>query len=434
MRRSLLAASALLLLALLVIFWQESRKPKPIALTPVLTGQVEYCRTCHADLPEISRSHPVQTFGCVLCHGGERLALDADLAHSTMRGGKNPSDFSVVEASCGGDNCHSGAAVDYRDHIQRATTSIQATYAGAIASLRYTFGAQPDLTARLGIYAIQALQSASGITALAAFDPARETNPAIRAFAQDCLYCHLSAQPLTGDEYSRFTGCAACHSPDLTSPPIPPSPLPLGEERGAGGSRRGAHTLTTAIPYTQCNRCHNRGNYDLRSMTFVPRDDHPTGRLSDYYQPIAQFTRCEWTLDCVDCHTRAEVMGDGSLYSSKKEIQYIQCRTCHGTLTELPKTKTLTDPDDLAFRLAFLNESAGNFESTWHLEVGDTILVTEKGEPLWNIRLLPDGTYELFGKATGEHFTFLPVMGSGCQQKADEQASQDCHKCHAVER
>ncbi|PJH75306.1 MAG: hypothetical protein CO064_07400, partial [Anaerolineae bacterium CG_4_9_14_0_8_um_filter_58_9] len=97
-------------------------------------------------------------------------------------------------------------------------------------------------------------------------------------------------------------------------------------------------------------------------------------------------------------------------------------------------TKTLTDPDDLAFRLAFLNESAGNFESTWHLEVGDTILVTEKGEPLWNIRLLPDGTYELFGKATGEHFTFLPVMGSGCQQKADEQASQDCHKCHAVER
>jgi hypothetical protein len=127
-------------------------------------------------------------------------------------------------------------------------------------------------------------------------------------------------------------------------------------------------------------------------------------------------------------------MGDRSLYSSKKEIQYIQCRTCHGTLTELPNTKTLTDPNDLAFRLAFLNESAGHFESAWHLQVGDTILVTGKGEPLWNIRPLSGGTYELFDKATGQRFTFRPVMGSGCQQKADEQASQDCHKCHAVER
>jgi hypothetical protein len=433
MRRSLLAASALLLLVLLTTLWQESRQSRPVALTPVLTGQVEYCLTCHADLPEISRSHPVKTFGCVLCHGGERLALDADLAHSTMRGGKNPSDFSVVEASCGGDNCHSGAAADYRDHIQRATTSIQATYAGAIASIRYTFGAQPDPNARMGIYAIQAPHSASGITGLAAFNPAEETNPAIKAFAQDCLNCHLSAPPLAGDEYSRFSGCAACHTPLSDSPPI------FSEN---GGSRRGVHILTTAIPYTQCNRCHNRGNYDLRTMTFQPHADQPTDspsislgqRLHDYYQPIAQFTRCEWTLDCVDCHTRAEVMGDGSLYSSKKEIQYIQCRTCHGTLTELPNTKKLTDPNDLAFRLAFLNESARHFQSAWHLEVGDTILVTEKGEPLWNIRPLPDGTYELFEKATGQRFTFRPVMASGCQQKPDEQASQDCHKCHAVER
>jgi len=420
MRRSLLAASALLLLALLVSLWQESRRPIPIALTPTLTGQVEYCRTCHADLPEISHSHPVETFGCVLCHGGERLALNADLAHSTMRGGANPSDFSVVEASCGGENCHSGAAADDRDHIQRATSSIQATYAGAIASLRYTFGAQPDLNARLGIYAIQAPHSASGITELAAFDPAQETNPAIRAFAQDCLYCHLSAQPMPGEEYSRFNGCAACHSPA----PLFDSP-PIFSENG--GSQRGAHSLTTAIPYTQCNRCHNRGNYDLRSMSFVPRSDHSTSRLSDYYQPIAQFTRCEWTLDCVDCHTRTEVMGDGSLYSNKKDIQYIQCRTCHGTLTELPKTKTLTDPNHLAFRLAFLNPVID-------LKLGDTVLVTEKGEPLWNIRPLSDGTYELFDKANGQRFTFRPVIGSGCEQKADEQASQDCHKCHAVER
>ena len=424
MRRLIVIASALLLLTLLGIAWWESRRVTPEALTPSLTGQVEYCLSCHSDLPEISKSHPVKTFGCVICHGGERLALDATLAHSSMRGGKNPADFSVVEASCGGTNCHSGAAASYNDHIARATTSIQATYAGAIASIRYTFGAQPDLTARLGATAIQDGHSTSGITSLAAFNPSRETNPAVQAFGQNCLTCHLSAQhSQTGGRYDHFTGCAACHTP--TQSTITSTPLPLAGE--GQGVRVSVHKLTTAISYTQCDTCHNRGNYDLRTMTFQARTDQPADRLHDYYQPIAQFTQCEYTLDCVDCHTRTEAMGDGNLYGSKKQIQYIQCKTCHGTLTELPQMRTLTDPNDIAFRQATLNPVVD-------LKIGDTLLVTEKGEPLWNTRLLANGTYKLVGKATGQVFSFKPVMDSGCTQDPNDQSSAACHKCHSVER
>ncbi len=387
---------------------------------------MEYCLTCHSDLAQISSSHPVKTFGCVICHGGEPLSLDAALAHSTMRGGTNPSDYAVVQASCGGDNCHSGTPANYSNHIQRATSSIQGTYAGAIASMLYTFGAQPDLTARFAVSAIQDPQSSSGITALSAFDPSKTSNPAIKLFGQNCLNCHISAQPLPGMEYARFTGCAACHTP------LTPAPLPQGEGQGV---RNQVHKLTTAIPYTQCDTCHNRGNYDLRSMTFQPRQDLPTDRSSTsseqrlhaYYQPIAQFTTCEYKLDCIDCHTRTEAMGDGSLYGSKKDIQYIRCKTCHGTPAELPLTKTLTDPNDLAFRLAQLNPAID-------LKIGDTILVTEKGEPLWNIRLLPNGTYELFDKASGERFTFKPVKGSGCTQDPSRQDSASCHQCHSVQR
>ncbi len=162
-------------------------------------------------------------------------------------------------------------------------------------------------------------------------------------------------------------------------------------------------------------------------MTFVERTDIPTKRIEDYYQPIAQFTQCEYTLDCVDCHTRSEAMGDGDLHSNQKDIQYVQCKTCHGTLDELPLTKTLTDPNDVAFRMAFLNPVVD-------LKLGDTILITEKGEPLWNTRTLPDGTYEMIGKATNQKFNFRPVMGTACEQKPDEQESQYCHECHAVER
>jgi len=409
---SLAIGSAVLLLAALGAGIVELTRQRPAPLTPTLTGQTEYCITCHAALPEISAAHPVETFGCVLCHGGERLALDEDLAHSTMRGGANPSDFTVVEQSCGGSECHSGREADRRDHIQRATTSVQSTYAGAIANILYTFGAQPDLTARYGMTAVSdgAIRSSTGVAALEAFEAASFSNPFITKFSENCTACHINAQPSEGEEYTRFTGCAACHSPI--------------EDTGEDAE---THVLTTAIPYTQCNACHNRGNYDLREMKFVSRSDHPTDRLHNYYQPIAQFVQCEYTLDCIDCHTRIEAMGDGDIHSSKKDIQYVQCKTCHGTLTELPSTMTLTDESDVAFRLAQLNPVV-------ELNVGDQVLATDQGEALWNTRVLPDGSYELVGKATGERFKFSPVMGSGCTQKPDEQASQYCHECHAIER
>lgn len=405
MHRQFFFASLLLFVASGFVLWQQNRNPKPISTTPTISGQEEYCLTCHADLPEISQSHPVETFGCVLCHGGEPLALTANLAHSTMRGGVNPSDLSVVEASCGGEMCHSGTPQVNRDHIQRITTSLQATYAGAIAQVRYAFGAQTDLNARMGIYAIDGL---------AAFNPVTERSSALQVFADNCLDCHLSSQPLEGNGYSRWTGCSACHTP-----------APRDDSTQV-------HKLTTAMPYTQCNACHNRGNYSLADMQFHARQDAPADRLHDYYQPIAEFTRCEYTLDCADCHTRQEVMGDGHVYSSKKEIQYVRCKTCHGTPDALPLTHTVTDEDDLALRMAFLNPVID-------LKVGDTILMTDKGEPLWNIRVLSGAagdrpTYELFSKATGDRFEFKPVIGSTCQQNPDEQQASSCHECHATQR
>jgi hypothetical protein len=412
MKKILTLATGLLLITLAFAWWVNSREPKPVKLIPTLTGQPEYCISCHADLPEISASHPKETFGCVTCHGGERLALDADLAHRTMRGGANPSDLSVVEISCGGSNCHSGSEAEDRHHIQRVMTSVQSTYAGAIANIRYTFGSQTDLNAHFGINAITDDQTKTGITSLSAFDPSSESNPFIQKFGDNCLTCHLNAKPREGENYARQTGCAACHSP-----------LPSGE----GWGEDAQHTLTTAIPYTQCNVCHNRGNYDLRTMTFVERTDQPTQRIEDYYQPIAQFTQCEYTLDCVDCHTRSEAMGDGDIHNNQADVEYVQCKTCHGTLTELPLTKTLTDPNDIAFTLAFLNPVV-------NLKIGDTIIVTEKDEPLWNTRVLSNGMYELIGKVTRQRFTFRPVMGSGCTQSGEDQSSAYCHECHEVER
>jgi hypothetical protein len=340
-----------------------------------------------------------------------------------MRGGANPSDLSVVQESCGGSNCHSGTAADNNNHIPRVMTSVQSTYAGAITNILYTFGAQSDLTAHYGIRAVSdsPVTTSTGVPSLETFDPSKATNPAIQKFAANCLDCHINAQPMADAQFQRFTGCAACHTP--TQPP-----LSFSESQGTQGKKL-IHVLTTAIPYTQCNTCHNQGNYDLRTMTFVRRTDQPlpNDRLHNYYQPIAQFTQCEYKLDCIDCHTRTEAMGDGDIHSNEAQIQYIRCQTCHGTPTQLPLTKTLTDPNDIAFRQALLNPVVD-------LQVGDTVLVTDKGEPLWNTRILPDGTYQLVGKSIEEVFTFKPVMGSGCTQNGIDQSSAYCHTCHSMQR
>ncbi|HET7089457.1 MAG TPA: hypothetical protein VFL17_12485, partial [Anaerolineae bacterium] len=137
--RRLVFAALALAIAAAFAFARQATMPTAKSITPTLTGQPELCLTCHDSIEEISASHPQDAFGCVICHGGNALALDADLAHAGMRGGKNPSDFRVVEASCGGSECHSGSAEDQRDHIHRSTTSIQATYAGAIAQVRRSF-------------------------------------------------------------------------------------------------------------------------------------------------------------------------------------------------------------------------------------------------------------------------------------------------------
>ena len=120
-------------------------------------------------------------------------------------------------------------------------------------------------------------------------------------------------------------------------------------------------------------------------------------------------------------------MGDGHIYNNEKDAEYVQCQTCHGTIDSLPLTYTITSEDDLALRMAFLNPVID-------LQVGDTILVTEQGEPLWNTRVLPDGAYEMVGKATRQRFLFYPVMGTDCEQDSTRQESQYCHACHAVER
>ncbi|HMK07768.1 MAG TPA: hypothetical protein VK449_01935 [Anaerolineales bacterium] len=403
----------------------------PVALVPSLTGQPEYCLTCHGGIEEISAAHPTDVFGCVRCHGGQPLALDAATAHAGLRGGRNPSDFAVVEVSCGGEDCHGGPADQALDHIHRSEVSLQSTYAGPIAAVRQAFGAQNNKRAHYAIAAIEDRQitSETGLPFLEALLPvAASEPPQVRMLAERCLACHLGGPAVDQPGYQRLTGCAACHAVTNWQ-----GTYTGGDETIAGeeSGHAAIHRLTTVIPYTQCDTCHNRGNYSLVDMSFHARTDLPAdgnaSRLQAYYQPIARFTACEYQLDCIDCHPSGEVMGDGDLHSQMDEVRALECRTCHGTPTQGPQTREIAKPDDPALRQARLNPASD-------LQVGDTVVVTARGDTLWNVRRLLGGTFQLTAKGTGKTYAVPQVTGSGCEQDPANQASSACHECHAVDR
>ena len=423
------------------LYFQQTGQPADIQvreITPAMTGQTERCITCHIGLAEISAAHPVEVFGCVSCHGGDGSTLQTEPAHWGLRGGKNPAGMTVVQENCGR-GCHSGLADDDQNHVERVRRGLQGTYAGGIASVRFAFGAQPDETPIYGVYAItdDAEKTTTGITTLDAF-PHNSEHPIDRQFAENCLEagCHLSAEPAAAPYFYRSTGCSACHviyendglyrGDDPTIPRNEPGHM-------------ARHQFTTAIPFYQCNHCHNRGNYSLRHMAFLRRDDIPPAgppvpeampakarRLLEYYQPIGKFTLCEWELDCIECHTAHEVMGDGDIYPNKAQMQYTQCQTCHGTLDKLPDTVMVTENDRAALRRAALNPN-------YDLQIGDEVIVTERGELLGNVKRV-NGNFVLTGKVDGQTYPVNPVMGTGCQQKVDEQESRYCHQCHAYQR
>jgi hypothetical protein len=455
-------ASISLLLAAAATVWSETHQPwkdwialynaqskgTPVpveirTLVPTQTGKPELCVTCHVGIEDISASHPAQVFGCIVCHGGEPLALDKDRAHSTMRGGRNPSDLSVATQSCGQPNCHGGYADEEQNHVDRVLKSVQATYAGGIANVRFAFGAQPSQVAQFGIHAVSDLITPlpqKALVSLAMF-PSNPVSGTMDAKLSGCLKngCHLWTAPKDPQAYSyRGSGCAACHYVYAADG------LYRGNDAAIPRTEPGhgvAHRLTTAIPFSQCNHCHNRGNYSLKTMTFDPREDLPPvarplsaqmppegRRLIEYYQPISQFTKCEYELNCVDCHTAQEAMGNGHIYGSKKDVQYVQCQTCHGTLTTKPKTTAIHDTNELAMRQARINGNAD------FLKVGDQVIITEHDELLWSIKQTTPNKFVQVDKVSGKIYNVPLVQGSKCKQDGVNQSSDYCHECHTAVR
>jgi hypothetical protein len=397
--------------------------PTPLpAPPPVAPGPPEGCLVCHRGVTGLGNAH--QAIGCASCHGGDALTLDRERAHAEMD--LVPGQMATAALRCGQSACH-------QPIVHRVENSLMNTMAGVIAVNRAVFGA--------------AARDATPARAQRLGHSAADTH-----LRQLCASCHLAVTkdafgPNT--ENSRGGGCNACH---LTYDRAAQAALADYEARKHAGAGAGANANAVEPPNRhpaigldigngQCFGCHSRsgristnfeGWHEMHDPPAEaraqarPAADHPEryrlledGRV--FERATADIHR-ERGMDCIDCHTANEVMGDGIAPARKHEALRVVCEDCHTRPGAAPRgvpsvQVARLDPASrrlIALRGGAPDERRGRAAS---------------GEPLIN-KIIDSGGARLIGKRTGAPQPLppaLPVCAEGGGHRR-----RSCGSCHTA--
>jgi len=433
---------------------------------------VERCLTCHDGVEQISAFHPVNQFGCTICHRGNGESVVKSEAHkdmlygeASMGGKRNPSNFRVVDKSCATSGCHAGHKQDDINHWPRLRKTMMALQAGKIAAIRFQWAAQPD---KLAKYATVGVKDEDGFTPAhrgalnsigtlpvfspkdlplnsdGSFNPKDDMGNPIEVsreiadsqWRKSCGRCHFWVDRNDSDHSAfadyRAQGCATCHvlydddgKYKGNDPTIP---------KDQSGHPK-VHQITTAIPAEQCIHCHNRGGRTGTSFegrvesdfygTPFEKGDHSKLKFhGKYYNTLTMDIHYEKGLECIDCHTQFDVMGDGNIYSKKIEQVEIRCQDCHGEYNEGIKTAKVTKPNDRVVRLSVVSPNYKN-------KVGDEMILTSRGNKYTNAKII-DGEPTLISKFDGREHKISVITGrKGAHSIPQHQERMECFSCHS---
>lgn len=370
---------ALVLVGVLITREYTTSRPEQLAVTT--SGMVEMCLNCHTD-EKLDGAHDRLVVGCSPCHLGDPLAIDKDKAHAGMV--LNPGDLRWVEKTCGVEGCHPA-------DIGKVKNSLMATNRGILATLLYYWGEEEHQHADISVE--QLLKTGKNSLAL-------------DYYRKLCATCHLWKQkndlpgaPAFFNE--KGGGCSACHY-------ILPSEVPrntvtteLSDKTLKAVKKSLPHPqVVKQIPTENCVRCHNRSARIGLSYTGVfesegygtpyEKGEQTTQRLPGdrFYLQIADDVHHAKGMECIDCHTREEVMGDGTSYAHYEEQIEITCASCH-------------------------SDSPG---------------LTRKNNPLNNLSR-KQGQWFLTGKVDGKERLLRPASQQVCLMPAHKRVS--CSACHS---
>ena len=367
-----------LLVIVAVLTYRELLTDRPDQVYITTSGRIDMCLSCHKK-EKLDPAHDARVIGCASCHLGNALAIDKVQAHEGMV--LNPGDLRVVEKTCGIEGCHP-------TDVKKVMNSLMATNRGIIGTLLFYWGETDSQDTDLTVEKL----IGSG-----------ETSLALDYFRKLCATCHLWKQkndlPGAPDFFNeKGGGCAACHYL-----------LPKGMERkGVAGfgdeqeaRKQKVHPLIIKkVEEENCIRCHNRSGRIGISYTGIFESEgygtpYEHGGMSTkqlpgqrFYLEIAEDIHQEKGMACIDCHTRNEIMGDGTSYAHYEDQLEISCGMCH-------------------------SENPG---------------ITGKGNPVSNISR-KNGKYQMTGRVNDKTYPLVVPKRGVCDFKAHKRIT--CEACHS---
>lgn len=338
-----LVSVGLLLAAVITLIVRESLLKRPEKLFVTTAGSVEMCLSCHTE-EKLDPAHDAKVIGCSPCHLGDPLAITKEKAHFGIIG--NPGDLRFVEKTCSVEGCHPADA-------HKVKNSLMATNRGILGTLLYYWGETDSQDTELTVE--QLMESG-------------ETSLALDYFRKLCATCHLWKQkndmPGAPDFFNeKGGGCTACHF-HMPESSLKAGESLVGDDQEAGGEMKKPHPhVTKAVSQVNCIRCHNRsGRIGLSYIGIFESEGYGTpyegGGLSSkqlpgerFYLEMADDIHHRKGMECIDCHTREEVMGDGTSYAHYEEQLEVSCEVCHS------KDPGITRKDRMLTNLAGTEEN-----------------------------------------------------------------------------
>ena len=244
-----------------------------------------------------------------------------------------------------------------------------------------------------------------------------------------CSRCHIGSSNAESYGSSHASGCAACH--------FPWNDTATYEGRDKTMKGRAGHSAShamTALPDTQvCSRCHNRsgrialsyqGLYDGNNG-LVPTSGGEGGPLMTsgarnltHITPDVHFAA---GMECIDCHTSRDVMGDGFAYRNMYLQTETACEDCHGSGSDVPHYREITRENEEALR------ESKNYKR--QATSGMKMIQTSKGRSYSNV-FYQDNTIWLQGKRSGKLHRSKVITGTAEHTIAGH-GRLECYACHS---
>lgn len=371
------------------------------------------CVECHQGLEQVSPTHG----DCLSCHGGDGANRDKEQSHRGMFGGKNPADPSVWEKTCG--RCHA-----YQ--LGRVKSNLMHTNTGMIKNIQLTWEGEDGR-----------LYAAAGDGAFAADGTPLELQPVTRLdnlagelYRKFCSLCHVGGETNQIWSGSHGAGCSACHFPYNDN----------GTYQGGDPTMQGkwshsaSHRLQPLPDNQVCARCHNRsgrialsyqGLNDGNNGLVPTREGMPGPTLIGGVRNVTAIVpdiHFEKGMDCIDCHTSREVMGDGYAYENLYLQTEIRCEDCHGSATEPPRHAPVVRENEEPVR------ESRSYQR--QVVMGDELVLTAKGRKYANV-FVEDGKIWVVDKRDGQRHESKVISGTPEHLIAGHER-MECYSCHSA--